>query len=312
MQGQTFVIRPRTPPIDQTPHQLRRPPRRKPLRSHHIALPVYLRLMLMSILQMIWSLGITIATLWFTVLSIPIRPYTSWADVHSNFSRIDQFPNLFTPEIILSFRYALWWTIPASTFICVRKTVFRFRPSSPASPSANSKITAAPPKFQGGISLASFDSKPLPCPPPPLPPHAQYPSHPHHALPAPKYHEYDTSSIASSSSSFGPALSYHRSHPADDEHDNDELDDLPDTPSTLGRDPAPDPPCDGRYELDVTATPTSSSSFTHAHASRGVPPGDLQIQMQSQSPSAPPARPYTYPSLDASHRGLEFPIGQAV
>ncbi|KAK7030194.1 pheromone B beta 1 receptor [Favolaschia claudopus] len=296
------------------------------LDANHSALTTsrYLRLMLMSILQMIWSLGITIATLWFTVLSIPIRPYTSWADVHSNFSRIDQFPNLFTPEIILSFRYALWWTIPASTFIFVaffafgneamaeykkafgwvRKTVFRFRPSSPTSPSTNSKTTAAPPKFQGGISLASFDSKPLPSPPPaPLPPHSHYP-----ALPAPKYHEYDTSSLASSSSSFGPALSYHRSHPADDEHDNDELDDLPDTPSTLGRDPAPDTPLG--YELDVVATPTSS--FTHAHASRGVPPGDLQIQMQSQSPSAPPARPYTYPSLDASHRGLEFPIGQAV
>ncbi|KAJ7278692.1 GPCR fungal pheromone mating factor [Mycena rebaudengoi] len=79
----------------------------------------YLRLMLMSILQMIWSISLTIFTLWFTTVSIPIRPWTTWADVHSNFSRVDQYPYLFTPQVILAGYYALWWTIPASTFIFV-------------------------------------------------------------------------------------------------------------------------------------------------------------------------------------------------
>ncbi|KAJ7323222.1 GPCR fungal pheromone mating factor [Mycena albidolilacea] len=125
------------------------------LDSNHSALTTsrYLRLMLMSILQMIWSLGLTIFTLWFTTVSIPIRPWTTWADVHSNFSRVDQFPTLFTPQIIITSRIALWWTVPASTFLFVaffafgneaiveykkallwiRCTVFRLPPSLPSS-----------------------------------------------------------------------------------------------------------------------------------------------------------------------------------
>ncbi|EDR06641.1 STE3-like pheromone receptor [Laccaria bicolor S238N-H82] len=33
--------------------------------------------------------------IWFTVVSIPICPWMNWADVHSNFSRIDLYPALF-------------------------------------------------------------------------------------------------------------------------------------------------------------------------------------------------------------------------
>ncbi|KAJ7643058.1 GPCR fungal pheromone mating factor, partial [Mycena polygramma] len=148
------------------------------LDANHSALTTsrYLRLMLMSTLQMFWSIGLTIFTLWFTTISIPIRPWTTWADVHSNFSRVDQYPTLFTPEIILSGYYALWWTVPASTFIFVaffafgaealaeykkgflwvRRVVFRRPP-----PSITLGIGSAP-KFPGGIHLASFDAKPTP------------------------------------------------------------------------------------------------------------------------------------------------------
>ncbi|KAF9468421.1 GPCR fungal pheromone mating factor [Collybia nuda] len=91
------------------------------LTTTHSALTTsrYLRLMLMSVLQMVWSLAITSYALWFTTISIPIRPWTTWDDVHSDFLRVDTFLTIFTlPKIITSF-YILWWTVPASTFIFV-------------------------------------------------------------------------------------------------------------------------------------------------------------------------------------------------
>lgn len=84
----------------------------------------YLRLMLMAALQMVWSLTITAYTLWFTVMAVPIRPWTTWADVHSDFSRIDQYPVIFTPQIILTGYYIMWWMVPISTLIFV--TFFAF------------------------------------------------------------------------------------------------------------------------------------------------------------------------------------------
>lgn len=79
----------------------------------------YLRLMLMAALQMVWSLTTTAYALWFTVIAVPLRPWTTWADVHSNFLRIDQFPSILTPPTILTGYYVLWWIVPTSTFIYV-------------------------------------------------------------------------------------------------------------------------------------------------------------------------------------------------
>lgn len=79
----------------------------------------YLRLMLMAGLQMIWGVTTTSYALWFTVIGIPIRPWTTWADVHSDFSRIDQYTVLFTPQQVLTGYYVLWWIVPISTLIFV-------------------------------------------------------------------------------------------------------------------------------------------------------------------------------------------------
>lgn len=79
----------------------------------------YLRLMFMAVLQMFWSITVTSYTLWFTVMAIPIRPWTTWADVHSNFSRIDLYPTLFTPELVLRTYYAVWWMVPVTSFMFV-------------------------------------------------------------------------------------------------------------------------------------------------------------------------------------------------
>jgi hypothetical protein len=77
----------------------------------------YFRLMLMAVVEMIWNIMVTSYTLWFSYMDI--RPWTNWDDVHSNFSRIDLYSTAFTPQIVLSSFYLIWWVIPASTFIFV-------------------------------------------------------------------------------------------------------------------------------------------------------------------------------------------------
>ncbi|TFK65314.1 fungal pheromone STE3G-protein-coupled receptor [Pluteus cervinus] len=79
----------------------------------------YVRLVLMSVLQMFWSISLTSYAMWFTIMATPIRPWTNWADVHSNFSRVDTYPARFTPPRVATCFYVLWWTIPASTILFV-------------------------------------------------------------------------------------------------------------------------------------------------------------------------------------------------
>ncbi|KAJ7034227.1 GPCR fungal pheromone mating factor [Mycena alexandri] len=79
----------------------------------------YLRLMLVSVFEMIWSLAITIYILWFTVMAVPLRPWTTWADVHSNFSRVDQYPVAFVPQPVLMSFYVSWLFVPLSTLLFV-------------------------------------------------------------------------------------------------------------------------------------------------------------------------------------------------
>ncbi|KAG6839253.1 Pheromone B beta 1 receptor [Blastosporella zonata] len=79
----------------------------------------YLRLMLMAVLQMVWGITVTAYAMWFTVLGVPIRPWTSWAFVHSDFSRIDQYPAVLTPDIVRRSYCVLWWMVPISTWIFV-------------------------------------------------------------------------------------------------------------------------------------------------------------------------------------------------
>ncbi|KAG6807824.1 Pheromone B beta 1 receptor, partial [Tephrocybe sp. NHM501043] len=52
-------------------------------------------------------------------MAVPIRPWTTCADVHSDFLRIDRYPVRFTPQEVLTSYYVLWWMVPISTFIFV-------------------------------------------------------------------------------------------------------------------------------------------------------------------------------------------------
>ncbi|KAJ6451995.1 pheromone receptor Rcb2 B43 [Mycena vitilis] len=244
------------------------------LDASHSALTTsrYLRLMLMSVIQMVWSLSITAYILWFTLMAVPLRPWTTWADVHSNFSRVDQYPTLFIPQEVLNSYYASWWVLPASTFIFVAffafgreavedykhglRWVWRcvFRQS--AAPAAGFGDANKSGKFPGGISLPSFRSTPKA--PQPTSFALSSTSYPLPTPPSPsKYREataahfddvdYDESEYAySETASTGPAQSYH----AD----------------------------------------TSSARWT---------PRPLLL-----AGSGSPIRPVTYPSFDASHRGI--------
>ncbi|KAJ2936220.1 hypothetical protein H1R20_g874, partial [Candolleomyces eurysporus] len=79
----------------------------------------YLRLISMAIVQMVWSLAVTSYTLYVTTVGIPLRPWTNWDDVHSDFWRADLFPAILAPKKLRDVSYALWWMVPATTFIFV-------------------------------------------------------------------------------------------------------------------------------------------------------------------------------------------------
>ncbi|KAJ7278704.1 hypothetical protein C8J57DRAFT_1502568 [Mycena rebaudengoi] len=62
--------------------------------------------MLMSVLQMVWSLTITTYSSGSRSCPFPLRPW---------FSRIDTYPALFIPQPVLTSFYVAWWMVPAST-----------------------------------------------------------------------------------------------------------------------------------------------------------------------------------------------------
>ena len=79
----------------------------------------YLRLMTMAALQMVWSITVTSYSFHFTATTLKIRPWTTWDDVHSDWLRVDTYPDAFTPPAVKQTFYGMWWFIPISTFLFV-------------------------------------------------------------------------------------------------------------------------------------------------------------------------------------------------
>jgi len=234
----------------------------------------YLRLMLMALLEMVWSIAVTTYTLWFTTVSIPIRPYTSWADVHSNFSRIDQYPSLFIPGLVARAYYFLWWLVPISTFAFVAMFAFgrdaveeytkAFRFVRNAIFPRKSEPTSSKGGFdtRGAMELPSYEVKSTVAS---SAPSYTYPSPPSPSKFREALEEADYDSRSETSSHLGPTLSYQGEPPT--------------TASTIDPSWTPEIP---------TARPTQNST-THS-----------------------PPRPLTYPSFDASHRTIRSPGSGAV
>ncbi|KAM5538797.1 hypothetical protein V8D89_007519 [Ganoderma adspersum] len=76
----------------------------------------YFRLMAMSLALMIWNLLVFSLTLYFDYRN-GLRPWTSWADVHSNWQHINRFPIVLIPAYTLRWTYFLWWATPATAYM---------------------------------------------------------------------------------------------------------------------------------------------------------------------------------------------------
>ncbi|KAJ7718742.1 Rcb2.42 [Mycena metata] len=71
----------------------------------------YFRLMSMAIAQMFWATFLTVTNMWLTCGG-GLRPWISWADVHSDFGRIGVFPRAFIPVDQWNWTYFIFWTVP--------------------------------------------------------------------------------------------------------------------------------------------------------------------------------------------------------
>lgn len=75
----------------------------------------YLRLMAMAFTEIVVTAVSSSITLWFT--SLGLRPWTNWADVHWDFSRVDTVVMAFAPPMVANYYYAIWYIIPVSSLI---------------------------------------------------------------------------------------------------------------------------------------------------------------------------------------------------
>ncbi|KAJ7455551.1 putative fungal pheromone GPCR, STE3-type [Mycena latifolia] len=74
----------------------------------------YIRLMAMTTVLGTWNALVIGVGLWATY-DEGFRPWTSWSDVHSDFSRIQQFPLAEVPAGLLPVTYLLWAAVPISS-----------------------------------------------------------------------------------------------------------------------------------------------------------------------------------------------------
>jgi hypothetical protein len=74
----------------------------------------------MALFEVVWTTTVGIVVLvWNTEL--PLRQYINWANVHSHFSRVAQYPKVLVPEIYWRRTTLTWWVAPMTA--C---TVFLF------------------------------------------------------------------------------------------------------------------------------------------------------------------------------------------
>ena len=79
----------------------------------------YLRLIAMSLTLIVYGSTLT-SLIMYENIALGLRPYTSWKDVHSNFSRVDSY-RLFEVALggegVLRMVWCSWWAMPASALI---------------------------------------------------------------------------------------------------------------------------------------------------------------------------------------------------
>ncbi|RPD60868.1 STE3-domain-containing protein [Lentinus tigrinus ALCF2SS1-6] len=144
----------------------------------------YLRLIAMSIIQIVWQTVLT-ALAMYDNISPGLRPWTNWADVHSDFGRIDAIPMVIYSVSYQRQFFLFLWVMPVSSFIFfiffgfgeealkdyknairwIRVKIFRQKMPDPATPLEGSfpkstKPMLSPVKF--GSSIDFNDDQTLP------------------------------------------------------------------------------------------------------------------------------------------------------
>ncbi|KAJ8515195.1 hypothetical protein ONZ45_g7334 [Pleurotus djamor] len=76
----------------------------------------YLRLIAMAITEIVWGTVLTSLNLWNNIMG-GLRPWTTWEDVHFNFSRVALFPAVLLPPRFISTMMLLWAAMPVSAII---------------------------------------------------------------------------------------------------------------------------------------------------------------------------------------------------
>ncbi|KDQ16884.1 hypothetical protein BOTBODRAFT_30259 [Botryobasidium botryosum FD-172 SS1] len=77
----------------------------------------YLRLMGFAAVQIFWTTTCAIYTLVSNFQNAPLRPWTTWADVHVNWLRIGQFPAILLSPANAPRQLFLWLTMPIAAII---------------------------------------------------------------------------------------------------------------------------------------------------------------------------------------------------
>ncbi|KAJ8455375.1 hypothetical protein ONZ51_g12486 [Trametes cubensis] len=137
----------------------------------------YLRLVAMSILQIVWQTTLTAITMYDNI-SPGLRPWTNWADVHSDFGRVDTIPLGVYPVSFQRQFFLFLWVMPVSSFIFfiffgfgeeavkdyknairwIRRRVLRQKIDEPRSPLEGSFLKSPRPTLNP-VSFSSYDAK---------------------------------------------------------------------------------------------------------------------------------------------------------
>nr|UWI70537.1 pheromone receptor B3 [Pleurotus eryngii] len=276
----------------------------------------YLRLMMMALAEMFTSIALTVYTLWVTLIGVPIRSWTTWDDVHSDWLRIDSYYTIAAPPILVKSYYGLWWVIPASTFmfvaffafgkeavdeykkclLWVASTIFRIAPRKRSLPKGvfaklsfgSSNKDAIPISMKKPVTDTTTTTSSSRIPSYKLPSPPSYTRRSRDDISS--YYQTDTDSVSET---------YHvdlEAHPLPTTPTSY----APTTPSTYGLPRTPFTPDFHQIDLNIPLpAPVAARTTTTAHA----PHSDSNENTQTrQVPGRNPFRPLSYPSYGASQR----------
>lgn len=85
-----------------------------------ISVSRYIRLLALSAVVVPWEMGMDIFLLQYNI-SLGLNPYSSWASVHEDFSRVRHLPWVSYPDKVRHALMVAWWIVPTS---CINLFIF--------------------------------------------------------------------------------------------------------------------------------------------------------------------------------------------